>query len=134
MVKSKNKIEINSIIFGMILVASNVRFFDVPNGWINDTKDKSFIEGSRLKNAGYWNNLSFIYIDDNWSATSNYAWCNGDGSIGNPYILENITIDAISSPTGSGIIYKNSVWRTTCVNSNIFNNVRITPRTISIAP
>ena len=35
-------------------------------------------------------------------------WCSGDGSWGNPYIIENVTIDASSSPTGSGIFINNS--------------------------
>ncbi len=108
MVKSKKKIELISILFGMILAISNIQFFDFFNGWINDTEDPTFFEGKRLKNAGYWDNLSFIYIDDNWSAAASYDWCNGDGSFGNPYVLENITINASSSPKGSGIYIKNS--------------------------
>ncbi|MFX1569698.1 MAG: nitrous oxide reductase family maturation protein NosD [Promethearchaeota archaeon] len=108
MVKSKNKIEIVLILFGMILVVSNIRFFDDSNEWNNHTKVNTFFERNSLKNAGFWNNLSFIYIDDNWSAVASYDWCTGDGSFANPYVLENITIDASSSPTGSGIYINNS--------------------------
>ncbi len=51
----------------------------------------------------------FIHIDGNWSDTvTTYAWCSGDGSWGNPYIIENVTIDASTSPTGSGILISNS--------------------------
>ena len=60
------------------------------------------------KMSSYWD-LPFIHIDGNWSATaSTYAWCSGDGSWGNPYTIENVTIDASGSPTGSGIIIENS--------------------------
>ncbi|MCJ7648163.1 MAG: right-handed parallel beta-helix repeat-containing protein [Candidatus Lokiarchaeota archaeon] len=52
--------------------------------------------------------LTFIHVDGNWSATTSYDWCDGDGSWGNPYIIENVTIDASSSPTGSGIFIDNS--------------------------
>jgi len=60
------------------------------------------------KKSGYWN-LQFIHIDGNWSHTAgNYTWCSGDGSWNNPYIIENVTIDASNSPTGSGILINNS--------------------------
>ena len=52
---------------------------------------------------------SFIHVDGNWSATvSTYAWCSGEGSWGNPYVIENVSIDASNSPTGSGILIENS--------------------------
>ncbi|MFX1411533.1 MAG: nitrous oxide reductase family maturation protein NosD [Promethearchaeota archaeon] len=60
--------------------------------------------------AGY--SESFIHIDGsipgNWSATTSYDWCNGDGSWGNPYVIENVTINATNSPTRSGILIENS--------------------------
>jgi len=58
------------------------------------------------QSAGY--SKSFIHVDGNWSATTSYDWCYGDGSWGNPYIIENVTIDASGSPTGSGIFIDNS--------------------------
>ncbi len=56
---------------------------------------------------------SFIHIDgsipNNWSWTvGNESWCYGDGSWGNPYVIENVTIDVSSSPTGCGILIENS--------------------------
>ncbi|KKN38408.1 hypothetical protein LCGC14_0753850 [marine sediment metagenome] len=60
------------------------------------------------KISGYWV-TNFIHIDGNWSqAVGNYSWVNGDGSWSNPYIIENVTIDASTSPTRSGIIINNS--------------------------
>jgi len=54
----------------------------------------------KLKNAGYWNLTgSPIFIDDadpnyNWSKTANdNDWCRGSGTWGDPYIIENVTID-----------------------------------------
>jgi hypothetical protein len=58
--------------------------------------------------SGWWNNFTFIHINGNWSTAVGYEWCTGDGSWGNPYIIENITIDASSSATGSGIYIQNS--------------------------
>ena len=56
---------------------------------------------------------SFIHINGsisgNWSNTvSSYEWCYGNGSWSNPYTIENVTIDASSSPTGCGILIENS--------------------------
>jgi parallel beta-helix repeat protein len=52
------------------------------------------------KTAGYWNLTgSKILIDDSdpnfdWSNTSaTYDWCSGNGTWGNPYVIENVYID-----------------------------------------
>lgn len=52
----------------------------------------------RPKNAGYWN-LTKIFVDDSdpnydWNHTaSTYGWCSGNGTWGDPYIIENVYID-----------------------------------------
>jgi parallel beta-helix repeat protein len=62
-----------------------------------------------VKSSGYWNNFSFIHITgSNWSIAAGYDWCSGNGSWSNPYTIENMTIDASSSPTGIGIYISNS--------------------------
>ncbi|GAH45411.1 unnamed protein product, partial [marine sediment metagenome] len=59
------------------------------------------------QSAGYIE--SFIYVDGNWTETaSTYDWCYGDGSWSTPFIIENVSIDASTSPTGSGILIENS--------------------------
>jgi len=66
------------------------------------------------QSAGYIE--SFIYVDGtatgigahNWTWAESQLWCSGDGSWSTPYIIENVTIDASSSPTGSGIFIDNS--------------------------
>ena len=53
------------------------------------------VEEPSIKTADSWV-ISFIHVDDNWTATeSNYNWCTGAGTSGNPYIIENVTIDAV---------------------------------------
>lgn len=48
---------------------------------------------SNLRTSGFWE-LSPIYIDD-WNKTANENdWCRGNGTFTNPYIIENITINA----------------------------------------
>ena len=52
---------------------------------------------------------SFIHIDgsiaNNWTDTLAKPWCN---LVNGVYVIENVTIDASSSPTGSGIYIENS--------------------------
>jgi len=109
--KSNSKIII-LLIFGFFLAVSsitsinNFRADNVNNGMSVEDNDNTTLKS--LKQAGYWNNFSFIHIDGNWSTAAGYAWCSGDGSWGNPYTIENITIDATSSVTRSGIYIINS--------------------------
>ena len=66
------------------------------------------------QSAGY--SESSIYVDgtaigvgaQNWTWAISQPWCYGDGSWSTPYIIENVTIDASTSPTGSGIFIDNS--------------------------
>jgi len=71
-----------------------------------EIRDIDNLENPKI--SGYWT-LNFIHIDGNWSDTADtYIWCNGNGSWNNPYIIENVTIDASGSPTGTGIFINNS--------------------------
>ncbi|MHA2394326.1 MAG: right-handed parallel beta-helix repeat-containing protein [Promethearchaeota archaeon] len=64
---------------------------------------------SNLKQAGFWNNFTFIHITDlNWTIANETDWCSGSGTWGNPYLIENMIINASSSPIGSGIFIENS--------------------------
>jgi len=66
------------------------------------------------ESGGYFE--TSIYIDatatgvgaHNWTWAVDQPWCRGSGTINEPYIIENVTIDASSSPTGSGIFIENS--------------------------
>jgi len=52
-------------------------------------------EVEKLKGSGHWVLPYRIHVDNNWSLTeSTYDWCTGGGTPGNPYIIENVTIDA----------------------------------------
>lgn len=57
-----------------------------------------------MKRAGYWE-VGPIYIDDdnpssNWTFTeATYGWISGNGTWGDPYIIENITIDGNGGPS-----------------------------------
>jgi len=91
------------------------------------TKDKPI-----LKTAGYWHLTgTAIIIDDNdpvknWSYTAaNNAWCSGDGTLNNPYLIENITVDGLGLENCIYIKNSKSVYFTirncTVYNANTFS-------------
>jgi len=88
-----------------ILINANFSYF----GGYNSENLEVDIE-SKIKRAGFWN-IDPIEIDNsnpnsNWSKTANENdWCNGNGSLSNPYVIENVTFN---NPTGYGIKIINS--------------------------
>ena len=59
-----------------------------------------------IKIANFWS-LPFIHVDNNWSLTEQtYDWITGNGSWGNPYVIENVTINGQNS--SSCILIENS--------------------------
>lgn len=94
------------------------------------------IEDSVIKNSNYYNLTgSSIFIDDsdpnyNWSITeAENDWCSGSGTWNDPFIIENVTIDAQNPFNNETVIldYKNlflnmSKNSTSCItiqNSNV---------------
>jgi parallel beta-helix repeat protein len=53
--------------------------------------------------------LSQIYITgSNWSQAKIMGYCTGNGTLTDPYLIQNFEIDATNSSTGSGILIENS--------------------------
>ncbi|MFX1477534.1 MAG: hypothetical protein ACFFCI_05340, partial [Promethearchaeota archaeon] len=105
--RNKNKLEIVIIVLGIVFVLSSVNHYNI--GCVQENSNVQY-EGNikTPRSSGYWS-VNFIHVDGNWSETVTvYDWCSGDGSWRNPYTIENITIDASTSPTGSGILIENS--------------------------
>ncbi|NVM36077.1 MAG: right-handed parallel beta-helix repeat-containing protein [Candidatus Lokiarchaeota archaeon] len=109
--RKKSKINLIIITLAIALAFLSINNYNIiddqgNNGAINEIQDESNLK-SPSKSGSY--SESFIHIDGNWSHTvGNYTWCSGDGSWGNPYVIENVIIDASSSPAGSGIFINNS--------------------------
>ena len=109
--RNKNKTKTILLTLGLIFTFFTIVNYNMFN--INLENDVSIefeneIDFKSLKRSSYWN-LNFIHIDNNWSATADsYDWCSGDGSWSSPYRIENVSIDASSSPTGNGILINNS--------------------------
>jgi parallel beta-helix repeat protein len=74
--------------------------------------------------SGYWDNFSFIHITgSNWSVAAGYDWVSGSGTYSDPYIIENISIDAAGSRSGITISESNvyfEINNCTLTNSSTF--------------
>ena len=84
---------------------------NISNNQVNNDRGIEIQDETNIKSpkrSRYWDNFTFIHIDNNWSLYEGFEWVRGNGSWGNPYIIENITMDASSSPIGSGIFIENS--------------------------
>lgn len=106
-IKIKRSILLLAIVFALTVINSFNIFDDLSKTERTiQSRDDSSLKSPRI--SGYWT-TNFIHIDGNWSYTvGNYSWASGDGSWSNPYIIENVTIDASTSSTGSGIFINNS--------------------------
>ena len=100
-------IAIGIIFTFLIFININFNYYQGKNYGILESNNNHI-----LKKAGFWE-IGPIEIDDddptkNWLITeATYDWCSGSGTINNPYIIENITIDG--SYTDSCILIKNSL-------------------------
>ncbi len=71
--------------------------------------------------ANFWSNFSYIHINGNWSNGVTNHWITGDGSQSNPYTIENMTINAASSPDGNGIKIEDDGSYFKIRNCSVFN-------------
>ena len=111
-----------SIIIIFIIILSLFRFNQFNMKSDNENQLNQTNLGLVPHSSNYWYNFTYIHINGNWSTATGYDWCYGDGSWSNPYIIENMTINASSSPTGSGIIIENSInYYFIIRNVSIFN-------------
>jgi parallel beta-helix repeat protein len=92
MIKINKKVKISGIV-GLLILSSifltNISFSDRSNTKI-----------SNPATSAIWT-TNFIHVQNNWSS---FAEITGDGSWETPYLIENVIMDASSSPTDSGIL------------------------------
>ncbi len=104
----KKKMQLFSLI-GMCVIIGSI--FQQTGMVFFNNNENAQIDGDRneifLKKSKYWPNLNRIIIDNNWTATNQtYSWCNGAGSKIDPYVIENVTINADGAY--NGILINNS--------------------------
>lgn len=112
-----SKFKIISVVFLSVFII----LFNTPV--MIDSSDISSIRG--LKTSGFWNLSPFI-IDDTgagdymWSQAVLQPWCSGSGTINDPYVIENITVDG--GGTIDCIIVRNSTKHFILRNSTFTNS------------
>ena len=81
----------------LIFININFNYYQGKNYGILESNNRY-----KLRKAGYWE-IGPIEIDDsdpskNWAITAaTYFWCNGSGTWEDPYLIENVSIDGLSS-------------------------------------
>ncbi|MFX0070436.1 MAG: NosD domain-containing protein, partial [Candidatus Hermodarchaeota archaeon] len=108
--KSDNKIRIIILLafaIGIFLISnSNLQNIQSDNSiTINSTKE-DFINNTPKK-SDYWPDVSFIHVNGNWTETNTtYDWCTGSGTYDDPYVIQNVIVDA--GGDDNGILINNS--------------------------
>ncbi|MFX1476980.1 MAG: nitrous oxide reductase family maturation protein NosD [Promethearchaeota archaeon] len=123
------KLKLYILTLGIVFAILSITNYNIFNGRDGTIKIHDETNLSPPNSAGYWTR-NFIHIDNNWSDTAlTYEWCSGDGSWSAPYVIENVTIDASTSPTGSGIYIQNSkneyFFIRNCTVNNATNGIRL---------
>lgn len=102
--KSNTKKILVLIVLGMGFVfLPNINFdFSVEQTTFNNLKNSSVYYGGIVIDALATTNTTY---SGNWTWAVRQPWCYNDNGV---YVIEDLTIDASTSPTGNGIYIKNS--------------------------
>jgi len=94
----------------LFLILFSISNLNNMNNYNETVQEDLIIRKFNLKSSGFWNNFTFIHVTNlNWTIANETDWCSGSGTWGNPYIIENMIINASGSPIGCGIFIENSV-------------------------
>ena len=94
--KKKSELKLLILILGILFALSTINNYNFSDDQENIkciVEIQEVIDLKHPKNSGAYFE-SFIHIDGNWSDAIGKGWFSGDGSWGNPYTIENISIDA----------------------------------------
>ncbi|MFX1344139.1 MAG: nitrous oxide reductase family maturation protein NosD [Promethearchaeota archaeon] len=106
--------------FSIFINVSSYYCQNFNNGYVKEDNENS------LKQAGFWEIEPFeIYDDDptrNWLITkATYDWCSGSGTLNDPYVIENVTIDGSGSGMNHCIRIQNSIAYFIINNCTLYN-------------
>ena len=94
----------------LFLIIFSISTQNNTNNYNETVQEDLKIRTPNLKSAGFWTNFTFIHITNlNWTNANNTEWCSGSGTWGDPYLIENMVINASDSPIGCGIFIENSI-------------------------
>ena len=118
----------NSKLIYLILIFGTLMFIGVFSANTGEAPTLSRIDEDTTgvqeipQSSDHWSNFTYIHLTGaNWSTAKSYGWVTGNGVWGDPYILENMTIDATNSETGKGIYIEDSMAYFEIRNCTVFN-------------
>ncbi|MBD3253641.1 MAG: hypothetical protein GF383_01030, partial [Candidatus Lokiarchaeota archaeon] len=110
-----------------IVLSLHTYNFQLTNLNSQNSSDDNLSKDTSVSDSWDEKDIPFIHIDANWTQTnSTYNWCNGKGTLMDPYIIENITING--NKRGFCILINNSqniyfiIRNVTCYNSTASTN------------
>ena len=121
--KPKEKRIIYILMIGFIISSLNINIIDFQEKMRRYDKKIEETPQYNLKSSGYWLLIdTTIFIDDtapywsgsiNWTTAAAQDWCTGAGTMGDPYIIENLTM--------IGYDYQACIW---IMDSNVHFIIR----------
>ncbi len=127
--KSKKKQNIVRVLFLLVLFfVGNYYLANPINSKLNrEINSYALTNVDILGTSGHWSLAPFV-IDDsatgvgahNWTWAEAQPWCSGSGTLEEPYLIENVTIDGENS--GSCLTIKNSDKYFRIENCTVFNS------------
>jgi len=106
----KKKIVLLVTFLGIFMLTALISFQSNANS-VNQYANSVINDDTNMDNirkSDYWPDLTSIHIDANWTYTvGNYSWCSGSGTWNDPFLIENVTVDA--GGTNHGILINNSI-------------------------
>jgi len=113
------------VLFGCLILS--VLFLQLVFVW-NTSLNNKFEEFNNMETSAIWPISTPIYIDDldpnyNWSKTAeDNLWCSGNGTASEPYLIENVILDA-QGGSFSCLTIKNSNVDFKIKNCKFFNTI-----------
>ncbi len=125
--KSKKKQNIVRVLFLLVLFfVGNYYMANPINSKVNrEINSYTLTNVDILRTSGHWNLAPFV-IDDSgggdytWEEASAETWCSGSGTLEEPYLIENVTVNG--GNLGSCITINNSAKYFRIENCTVFNS------------
>ena len=118
--KYKGLLFLSSAVFILTLMCLNSIIVPDNSPQISEEDNNTILE---VKSAGFWylTNRN-IHIDGNWSASTTYSWISGSGTYADPFLIENVTMNA--HHVNSTIIISNTDEYFKINNCTLINSTR----------
>ena len=135
---STKKVTLRCVLFLLFIIVGGLNITPIINKPI-PSKIHTFFKEDNIGTSNFWNLTGItIFIDDqdpnyNWSKTANdNDWCSGLGTIETPYLIENVSIDALSLAVSINIVNSSAHFIVkNCSITNFYMNAGISLNNIT---